>query len=440
VHRERRCECGRQSAAQRLPAGSRSSDAGCGVASVSAAGHAEAGATRDRIARVALGRLGEPGDPRLASLVADLGATAVYDYLRAEQQPSGIASDVAARLQGLDPESDLVRAAARGFRFVCPGDQEWPDQLTDLDRAGAVNRRGGTPLGLWVRGAGRLDELCERSVAVVGSRSATSYGTSVAAAIAAELSDAGVGVVSGAAFGIDQAAHRGALAVRRPTVAVLACGVDRAYPSAHRGLLDYIAETGSVVSEQAPGTAPTKLRFLSRNRLIAALTTGTVVVEAAVRSGALNTTNWAAQLHRSVMGVPGPVTSASSEGVHELLRGRDAALVTRGSDVLELVSPTGSFAQSQPRAPDRPADRLSDVDRQVLDAVPVVSAVTTSSVARTAGLAERTVVETLGRLRDRGFVESSRGLWRLRADRPGVTESRTAGQPSPTDPTRRSSP
>ncbi len=287
---------------------------------------------------MALGRLGEPGDPRLARLVADLGAVVVHDHLLHERDVTGLATDVSARLEGLDPEADLERAARRGIRFVCPGDAEWPAALDDLDRCELLNGRGGAPLGLWVLGPGRLDERVAASVAVVGSRSATTYGVSVAGGIAADLAAASVTVVSGAAFGIDQAAHRGALAARGPTVAVLACGVDRAYPAAHRELLAYIAETGLLVSESPPGCAPTKLRFLSRNRLIAALTGGTLVVEAALRSGALNTANWAGLLHRTVMGVPGPVTSAPSQGVHELLRTKDAALVTRGADVLELVS------------------------------------------------------------------------------------------------------
>ena len=373
---------------------------------------------RDRLARVALGRLGEPGDPRLAALVGELGAEQVWTYLREERDATGLATDVAARLQGLDPEGDLDRAARSGLRFVVPGDTEWPARLGDLDRAPALNGRGGAPLGLWLRGAGRLDELAERPVAVVGSRSATTYGVSVAGAIAADLAEAGVSVVSGAAYGIDQAAHRGALAARGPTVAVLACGADRAYPAAHRDLLGYIAETGLIVSETAPGGAPTKLRFLSRNRVIAALSIGTVVVEAAVRSGALNTANWAASVNRTVMGVPGPVTSAPSEGVHELLRTRDAALVTRGSDVLELVSPAGVHTQDRRRAPETARDRLGDADRQVLDAVPVRTPAPLASLARTAGLGEPTVAVALERLRSGGFVERGSGGWRLAAAEP----------------------
>ncbi len=374
-------------------------------------------ATVDRVARAALCRLGEPGDPRLTGLVADVGAPVVYDRLLGETDDRGLASDVAQRLSALDPVTDLRRAAERGIRFVVPGDEEWPARLGDLDRAEPLAGRGGAPLGLWVRGPLHLAETVERAVAVVGSRSATSYGGGVAGEIGATLAKQGHTVVSGAAFGIDQSAHRGALAMRGPTIAVLACGVDRAYPSAHRQLLDYIADTGLVVSELAPGCAPTKLRFLSRNRIIAALCGGTVVVEAAIRSGALNTASWALRLNRTLMGVPGPVTSAPSAGVHQLIRARDALLVTSGEEVLELVAPAGEHMLVEPRAPERPHDRLSLLDQQVLDAVPVEQAAAPVSIARTAGLALPRVRDALARLVAAGLVESGAdGRHRLRRD------------------------
>jgi len=363
-------------------------------------------ATADRVARAALCRLGEPGDPRLTGLVAEVGAPLVHDRLLIETDERGLASDVAQRLSALDPVSDLRRAAERGIRFVVPGDEEWPARLGDLDRAEPLAGRGGAPLGLWVRGPLHLAETVERAVAVVGSRSATSYGGGVAGEIGATLAKQGHTVVSGAAFGIDQSAHRGALAMREPTVAVLACGLDRAYPSAHRQLLDYIADTGLVVSELAPGCAPTKLRFLSRNRIIAALCGGTVVVEAAIRSGALNTASWALRLNRTLMGVPGPVTSAPSAGVHQLIRARDALLVTNGEEVLELVAPAGEHTLVEPRGPERPHDRLSLLDQQVLDAVPVEQAAPPVSIARTAGIALPRVRDALARLVAAGLVEN----------------------------------
>jgi DNA processing protein len=371
----------------------------------------------DRLARAALSRLGEPGDPRLASLVEELGAEQVHTSL-VDPAASGMAAEVAERLRGLDPAADLEQAADRGFRFVIPTDEEWPARLADLQHAAPVNGRGGEPLGLWLRGQGRLDKLCERSVSVVGSRSATTYGVGVAGEIGASLATAGVTVVSGAAFGIDQAAHRGALAGGGRTVAVLACGVDRAYPAAHRDLLGYIAEQGLVVSELPPGCAPTRLRFLSRNRVIAGASIGTVVVEAAVRSGALNTATWASSLNRTVMGVPGPVTSAPSEGVHDLIRSRGAVLVTRGADVLELVSPSGSFIQAPPRAPVRRRDRLSETDQRVLDAVPISRPASATGLARTAGLAVNTVHQSLRRLADGGLVARTSAGWLLASDPP----------------------
>jgi DNA processing protein len=366
----------------------------------------------ERLARIALSRLSEPGDVRLTALVADLGAERVYDLLRREQDVAGVYTDVATRLRGLDPEQELRDAQAHGIRFVCPDDGEWPAVVDDLRAAEPLQQRGGAPLGLWVKGPLRLDEASRRAAAVVGSRSATSYGGGVASTLAAHLAEHGMTVVSGAAFGIDQAAHRGALAMNGPTVAVLACGVDRAYPSAHRNLLDYIADTGAVVSELPPGCAPTKLRFLARNRLIAALGQGTVVVEAAARSGALNTANWATRLNRVLMGVPGPVTSAPSEGVHDLIRARGAALVTRGEDVLELLSPSGSFLSEPVRGEPRPEDGLSTRDRQLLDAVPVVRPACADSVARTAGVAARDVPEAMSRLEQLGLVEHTSAGWR----------------------------
>lgn len=366
----------------------------------------------DRVARAALSRLSEPGDIRLAELVARLGASRLYELLREERDVAGVYTDVASRLRGLDPEKELEDAAAKGIRFVCPGDAEWPPALADLDRAEPVQNRGGMPLGLWVKGSQRLDEVCHSAAAVVGSRSATTYGAAVSSDIAAHLAENGVTVVSGAAFGIDQAAHRGALAAKGLTVAVLACGVDRAYPSAHRNLLDYITDTGLVVSELPPGCAPTRVRFLSRNRVIAALGKGTVVVEAAVRSGALNTANWTTRLNRVLMGVPGPVTSAPSQGVHELIRGRGAALVTRGQDVLELLAPSGSFLSEVPRAPVLATDLLSDRERLVLDGVPMTMPAEDDSVARAAGVAVRDVSTALARLQGLGLVERTTAGWR----------------------------
>jgi DNA processing protein len=368
--------------------------------------------TDERLARLALSKLGEPGGLKMAELVAELGAERLYDGLLAGRDTRGIRTEVAARLAHIEPEADLERAARLGIRWVVPGDDEWPAPLDELEGAEPLQRMGRAPLGLWVRGPLRLDQL-SAPVAVVGSRSATTYGTEVAAELAAGLVRAGSAVVSGAAFGIDQAAHRGALAGGGPTVAVLACGVDRAYPAAHQRLLDHLADCGAVVSELAPGCAPTRLRFLARNRMIAALTRGTVVVEAAIRSGALNTASWALRLNRPLMGVPGPVSSAPSEGVHELIRSGAATLVTRADDVLELTRAMGEHQPEPVRGPTTARDRLTRAQQQVLEAVPLVNPAPSASIARTAGLGVARVRSTLEALARSGLVEQLPTGWRL---------------------------
>lgn len=373
---------------------------------------------RERLDRVTLNVLGEPGLASLTELVLGVGAEQALERLRhpetCDPKTRAAAEDVAARLAGIDPAKVLERAARDGLRFVVPGDPEWPTSLDELAHVSPLHLRGGVPVGLWLRGTGSLPELTAQAVAIVGSRAATEYGAVIARDIATGVARAGFSVISGAAFGIDQAAHRGALSGGGRTVAVLACGADRYYPDAHRRLIDCIAEEGGVVvSETAPGGAPLRQRFLARNRLIAALAQGTVVVEAAVRSGALNTASWAAGLGRHVMGVPGPVTSAASEGAHQLIRARDALLVTRTDEVLEVVGPMGLFTLTEPREPARPRDSLDDVEQRVLEAVPVHAGAGLHGIARTAGLAPDRVRRVLGVLSAAGFVETSGDRWRL---------------------------
>lgn len=365
-------------------------------------------------ARLLLSLIGEPGDPRLTALVSELGAVRVLEALREQSEHGELRESLTERLRVARPDDVLAAAEKQGIRFVTPGQDEWPESLDDLEHAPLLHERGGVPVGLWVRGPLRLDRACRGSVAVVGARSATTYGAAVAGGIGAAVAETGLGVISGAAFGIDQAAHRGALAVSGPTIAVLACGVDRAYPTAHQELLAYIADVGLVVSEAAPGWAPMRVRFLARNRLIAALARGVVVVEAAVRSGALNTANWASGLNRTLMGVPGPVSSATSQGVHHLIRTRHALLVTEGAEVLEAVSDSGAHLLVPTAGTVDPRDRLTLVQRQVLDAVPLSRSAGLPSIARSAGLAVSTVQTCLESLVEADLVLPSASGWRVR--------------------------
>jgi DNA processing protein len=311
------------------------------------------------------------------------------------------------RLLDTSGECDLEAAAGLGIRLVCPGDDEWPVGLDDLVGHDA------DCLGLWVRGPVTLSAACERAVAVVGTRAATDYGATIAADLGAGLANRGWTVVSGMAFGIDAAAHRGALAAGGTTVAVLACGADVAYPRAHRDLYDRITSTGLVVSEHPPGAAPQRMRFLVRNRLIAALSAGTVVVEAAPRSGARSTARHAGELFRHVMAVPGPVTSTLSAGCHQLLRDRpDTVLITKTDEVLEQVGAMGEFAE-RVSGPVRRRDLLGPTVSRVLDAVPVRRAAPAPKIAVTAGMRTDAVEAALAALSVHGLVEAAAEGWRM---------------------------
>ncbi|MEU0007436.1 DNA-processing protein DprA [Streptomyces sp. NPDC006314] len=362
----------------------------------------------ERLGRVLLSRVVEPGDEAGGRWVREFGVGEVVGRLRDGGEPLPGASGVrwaglVARAGRAEPEQDLAVAEAAGARYVCPGDAEWPGQLDDLGDA--------RPLGLWVRGRPGLRMWALRSVALVGARACTEYGTHVAAALAAGLAERGWVVVSGGAYGIDGAAHRGALAARGATVAVLACGVDRPYPRGHAALIGRIAEQGLVVGELPPGDHPTPSRFILRNRVIAALTRGTVVVEAACRSGSLATARAAQRLGRFTMGVPGPVTSALSAGVHELLRG-EATLVTDAAEVVELVGDMGELAPPR-RGPVLPRDLLGPSARTVLAALPGDRAAPAGEIALDARTTPDEAIARLYELRALGYVERHGDGWKL---------------------------
>jgi DNA processing protein len=292
---------------------------------------------------------------------------------------------------------------------------------------------------------------------VVGSRAATAYGSYVASEFAASVAARGWAVVSGGAFGVDASAHRGALGADGVTVAVLACGVDVPYPVGHTELLTAVAAQGVIVSEWPPGRTVSRLRFLVRNRVIAALATGTLVVEAGERSGAVNTARHARDLGRRLMAVPGPVTSDQSAGCHRIIRDWQGTLVTTAAEVIEhlspvgatleltnpppvthpgapvgSLSPTGPAASATSTSPDGPADpsrprsgrgrRLRpplDLDAmdlettQVLDAIPARGGMATIRIAQRAGMVPTTVVRCLAALAASGLIERCDEGWRL---------------------------
>ncbi len=362
-------------------------------------------------ARAYLSRVAEPPAAALVRFVDAVGPVAAAAHVRAGDVPEAVAAETAARRAVDRAGADLAAARAAGARLLVPEQPDWPHwAFAPLALVGTAELA--PPVALWVRGPLSLAEASERAVAVVGARAATAYGTHLAGEFGAGLAAAGATVVSGAAIGIDGAAHRGALAGDGTTVAVLACGIDRAYPASHATLLDRIAATGLVVTEYPPGGVPARHRFLVRNRLIAALGNGTLVVEAAVRSGAQRTAADTRALGRLVMAMPGPVTSGPSAGCHRLIRD-GALLVTRPGEVLEAVGRLGDDLVTDAAAPDRPTDDLDGAAALVHDALPARHGRDARWLARESGVPPDAVRAALTELERRGFARCRDGLWQL---------------------------
>lgn len=396
-----------------------------------------------QLAAAYLSRVAEPASVPLWLFVREHGYLAAAEAVRRGDVPPEVAAHTEARRSSADPVADLEAAERNSIRLVTPLDDEWPYfGLAALSAAGerraaqwlagarARPERGELmpPLALWVRGAGELRSLGVRSLAVVGSRAATAYGEHIASDFAHGVAQREVVVVSGGAYGIDAAAHRGALAADAPSVLVSAGGLDRPYPTGNRNLYSRTAERGLLISERPPGSAPHRQRFLSRNRLIAALGSAVLVVEAAHRSGALNSARYARDLGRPVLAVPGPVTSAMSVGCHALIR-RDedpARLVTSVADVLaycggsELFGdPGGAAGSAEPGQLAVPSgyDALDVVSKSVLDGFPARGSVTEAGLASLSGQPIQAVLAALPVLQGLGLVTAAREGYRL--PRPG---------------------
>jgi DNA processing protein len=374
----------------------------------------------ERRARVALSFLAQPGDLVLGAalrvmtpaelLAAITGADEDGEAVLAAQMPdAGLARALPRWRDRLIEVPTTARLAAwqqSGLRVVVPGDPEWPTQLDDLG--------DGRPLLLWLRGTADLRLTCVSSVSMVGSRAATGYGNHVAIEMAAALADHGVATVSGGAFGIDASSHRGAMAADGDTVAVLAGGLEFGYPHSHADLFAAIAARGVLASECPPDRGPTRPGFLIRNRIIAALSRGTVVIEAALRSGALNSARHARELCRPVMAVPGPVTSEQSAGCHELIRDFGAMCVTCAADVLAHIGMPGSGAGGFRLGPATVRDVLDPVTTAVLEEVPARGGRGPASIAVRAGVDLDTALRCLGMLAASGFVERCDLGWRTK--------------------------
>ncbi len=360
-----------------------------------------------------LSRVAEAPFGGLTALVQRAGPVEAAERIRRGAVEDTLAQRTEARRDIDCAAEDLEILKRRGGRLVTLDDDEWPG-LAFASFTGAPVRdkqQGRAPLVLWVIGPLRLDEIVGRAAAIVGTRASTAYGEHVAADLSAGLAEHEVAIVSGGAYGIDGAAHRAALAADGMTVAVLAGGVDVLYPAGHSALLHRIAGTGLLVSEYPPGVRPARHRFLTRNRLVAALSGATVVVEAGIRSGAASTAAWARALGRIVCAVPGPITSSASTGCHVLLRA-GAELVTRADEIREIIGRAGELADEEPHPVDA-LDAVTDTERQVFEALPGRGTRTPDEVAIAAGLPAAAVLGPLAMLEIAGLIERQDGRWRL---------------------------
>ena len=366
-----------------------------------------------RLAWAYLSRVAEPPCAALAALVGRVGPVEAAQRVRRGAVRTELRQLTSARRDADRAAEDLDRVTRLGGRLVTPEDAEWP--VVPFAAFGGVDTRrhpgGIAPLALWVIGETTLAEVSQRAAAVVGTRAATPYGEHVAADLAAGLCERDVAVVSGGAYGIDGAAHRAALAVEGITVALLAAGVDVPYPAGHSALLQRIRATGLLISEYPPGVRPARHRFLARNRLVAALSGATVVVEAGFRSGAANTAAWARALGRVLCAVPGPVTSSASAGCHALIRA-GVELVTNADEIVEIVGRSGELA-NPPDHPGTPLDQLSDDEKRVYEALPGRGTRSANELAVESGLPVGHLQGQLAMLELAGLATEDGGRWRL---------------------------
>ena len=364
--------------------------------------------TDDRLARMGLAAAHDAGDQVLVKLVREQGAGEVWDFIRSGRGQTSLAQ----RAAGVDLDELRRQTEAAQARFLVPGDPEWPAGVADLAWGDSVGGYGGEPLGLWVLGKLRLDQM-PPGVAIIGSRASTAYGEHVASDWSAGVAEKGYVVVSGGAYGIDACAHRGAVAAGGRTLAVMAGGLRQFYPAGNAALIRKIAEVGAVVSEYPPDHPPSRTRFLVRNRLIAALSKVTLIIEGAVRSGAQNTVSWALSIQRPVLAAPGPVTSAMSVTPHRLIRNGEAVLVGCMDDVLAALRPFDSSIPNYRREQPTVLDSLTAEQRQIHEALSARRSLNVDELAALTGQPVYSLMVGLGQLRQAGLaVETRPSQWR----------------------------
>lgn len=370
--------------------------------------------TERQLAWAYLARVAEGPCPPLQDFISEVGAIAAAGAIAHHPDlPEALERKVAAR-RGYDmAEHDLQTAQANGFRLITPDDDIWPKQaFAEFDLSAIWDRRtrdqsAYPPYALWVKG--NVELLREPSIAVVGSRMPSTAGQEITRSTSEELAAKGYVIVSGLARGVDKIAHEGALRLGRPTIGVVACGLDRIYPSSNYQLYKEMEETGLIVSEYPPGTRPARYRFLARNRLLAAFSEAVVVTSAAWRSGALNTASWARDMGKPVMAFPHHVKDPDAAGCHRLIRD-GATLVTRTEEIVEEFSPIGQLAMPLPSV-EKETDRLLNRDKKVWDAVSPYFPTSLAEIAQEAGLAQDDALSILGSLARKQLLVEDQGYW-----------------------------
>lgn len=338
----------------------------------------------------------------------------------------GLLSQTENRFTWDRPAEDLEFAADLGYTLLTPESPQWPAEAIQCSfgrqQTGAAGKTSHQPDGiaphaLWVAGNTNLAGLFAQSVGVVGTRHATKYGHMASKDLVAGLGGHNYTVVSGGALGIDTVAHTTAMDVNTPTVVVAACGPGEHYPRSNKALFERVVATGgALMTEYPPAVTPDRHRFLTRNRLVAALTLGTVLVEAPFRSGALNTLKWVNAFNRTAMAVPGPVTDAQSLGANLAIQNNEAEMVLNAGQIHEQLSAVGEYSaeeQMEMQYPPSVTQQLSRNELRIYDALPPAGCTgrEAEAVAADAGLSIALTVHILMDLSKRGLVERDKRVW-----------------------------
>ncbi|WKD59064.1 DNA-processing protein DprA [Corynebacterium caspium] len=368
------------------------------------------------------------GPSRTLNQLLDAENTAVeiaHGIFNRREWVGDLLRETASRYHCDNSQEDLSKAAAQDIRLIYPGHSEWPTSL--FDRAFGFAATGLSPHlrtyqadavaphVLWLKGNGNLPALTAQAVAIVGSRAVTRYGQTVTKAIATGLAQHQWTIISGGAVGVDSVAHRTVLAMQKPTIAIAACGLDFDYPASNRKLFNEIVKDGLQISEYPPGRHPQRHRFLTRNRLVAALSQGVVATQAAWRSGALNTLSWAEGLGRMAMAVPGPITESASLGCHARIRNGSAQLVSSADEIRGLLTAIGTLdieEQFELQFSPTPIQGLSHNELRVYDAVSPDRAADTQTIAQESGLTLTLTIHLLVELQQKNLITLERGKWR----------------------------